>query len=552
MSHETIQILAALNGLLFVFAFGAVVGSFLNVLVYRLPRGLNVVVPASACPKCETTLSVRDNVPIFGWLLLRGKCRYCKSPISCEYPLVELAVALLWAGTFALWFMNPQSLEWLGYTAQVQQAVSPEWTTLDVVRPIDIAGALTRVWPVYVVVLTLISCLVAVTLIDAKTFTIPLELVWVMVGVALVGHVGGALWVQYDRGGMTWSPHGWAIPLAHGPWLGAAIGGTLGVIASNLLMKLGVIPRSFADYDEWEKAALAERGIDPEAAGDPDRLDELLADGGGDGVGDGGEPLSAMAMITRIVLLTGPALALMFLGFTVGQGAGFPLEGMAIGMLGGLVIGVVLRNLAVRGEEAERDKADGVRAADATTTTGLWTQYPHARREMVKEVLFCVPILGLAAVGFWLGSPGGLLGGALGTVVDAETGAVTSAPPLWLGVLGGVLLGYLVGAAMVWAVRILGSIAFGKEAMGLGDVHLMGGVGACLGWIDPVLAFFIAPFFGIAWALASLVFARFFKREGMALPYGPHLAAASLLVLLAKPAVEWALALMFNEPIDLP
>lgn len=534
--HELIQTLAALNALLFVFAFGAVVGSFLNVLVYRLPRGMNIVAPASACPRCETKLSMRDNIPILGWLMLRGRCRYCKGRISCEYPLVELTVALLWASTFALWFINPNTFEWLGYTTQVQQLISPEWATLDTFRPISIAGVFPRVWPVYVVLVTLMSCLVAVTLIDVKTFMIPLELVWVMVAVALAGHVGAAAWVASD-GGMIWSRHDWAIPLARGPWLGVALGGAVGIAVANLLLRLKVLPRSFADYERWERQALASRGIDPDARGDVERsIEDAEA-----------APLSLMAMITRVVLLTGPALALMFLGFTAGQSSGFPLEGMATGMLGGLVIGVVLRNLAVRGQEAEADPADA-----AASTTGMWTQYPHARREMLKELLFCLPIVVLAGVGYALTDSGAPLGQAFATTYDASTGAIMEAPPLWLGVLGGVLLGYLVGAALVWAVRILGSLAFGKEAMGLGDVHLMGGVGACLGWIDPVLAFFIAPFFGIAWAVASLVFAKFFRREGMALPYGPHLAAASLLVLLAKPVAEWGLTLILNEPIDLP
>ena len=77
---------------LFVFAYGACLGSLTNVIVYRMPRGLSIVSPPSRCPKCDTRLSWRDNIPVFGWLLLRGKCRYCKNPISVEYPVVEAAM----------------------------------------------------------------------------------------------------------------------------------------------------------------------------------------------------------------------------------------------------------------------------------------------------------------------------------------------------------------------------------------------------------------------------------------------------------------------------
>jgi leader peptidase (prepilin peptidase)/N-methyltransferase len=75
------------------FALGAAIGSFMNVVVYRLPAGLSLVRPGSHCPKCKTPLAARDNVPIFGWLWLRGRCRYCGEKISPRYPAVELLVA---------------------------------------------------------------------------------------------------------------------------------------------------------------------------------------------------------------------------------------------------------------------------------------------------------------------------------------------------------------------------------------------------------------------------------------------------------------------------
>lgn len=81
----------------FAFLFGAVVGSFLNVVVWRLPRGESLVRPGSHCPRCAAPVRPVDNVPILGWLLLRGRCRDCREPISARYPLVELANALLWA-----------------------------------------------------------------------------------------------------------------------------------------------------------------------------------------------------------------------------------------------------------------------------------------------------------------------------------------------------------------------------------------------------------------------------------------------------------------------
>jgi leader peptidase (prepilin peptidase) / N-methyltransferase len=77
---------------------GLCVGSFLNVVIYRVPRKESIVRPRSACPSCGTPIANRDNVPVVGWLILRGRCRTCREPISPRYILVELATALLFVG----------------------------------------------------------------------------------------------------------------------------------------------------------------------------------------------------------------------------------------------------------------------------------------------------------------------------------------------------------------------------------------------------------------------------------------------------------------------
>lgn len=86
--------------ILIVFIFGASVGSFLNVVIYRLPEGLSLVHPPSRCPRCETRLKPYDNVPVFGWLWLKGKCRSCKLPIAARYPMVEFATGCLFVSVF--------------------------------------------------------------------------------------------------------------------------------------------------------------------------------------------------------------------------------------------------------------------------------------------------------------------------------------------------------------------------------------------------------------------------------------------------------------------
>ncbi len=459
-SLERIQLLASIVAVLFVMAFGACIGSLLNVLVYRLPLGLDVVTPTSQCPSCETHLTWRENIPIFGWLLLRGRCRFCRSSISAEYPLVETFVALLWAGVFLV--LYAEGGRFLGIHFGAAQ---PEW---------GLAG-LAKTWPIFLTVLALFSCLVAMTLVDARTCFIPMQLTTTPVVVAIVAHPLWAAWVQHKWGGLP--PRSlvpgqvWAIP-GPGPqswWLiGAALGGVAGIVLSNLLLAKGLIRRSFADYEAWEKQQVA-----------------------------------ASAIPTGEVLPSGPH-----------------------------VLG---------------DSQPFLAAAEpvAPHPTDLWIQYPHARREMLKELVFLAPCISLAAAG------GAIAMRMAGPMTPNPIGGMSFAhdAPLWLCVLAGVCLGYLVGGGVVWVMRILGTLGFGKEAIGLGDVHMMAAVGACLGWMDAVLGFFGAAFIGVIFAVLGRLFSGVFKR---AMPFGPYLAMGTVLVWFAKPLVERLLTALAHAEVNLP
>lgn len=113
--------------------FGAAIGSFLNVVAYRLPRRQSLLRPPSSCPSCATAIRPYDNVPVLGWLLLRGRCRHCREPISARYPLVEALTAGL-----------------------------------------AVAVALSQSWPARAILgLVLVAALVPITLIDLEHQTIP-------------------------------------------------------------------------------------------------------------------------------------------------------------------------------------------------------------------------------------------------------------------------------------------------------------------------------------------------------------------------------------------
>jgi len=104
-------------GALWSFALGAAVGSFLNVVVARLPAGESVVHPRSRCPRCRSPIAWYDNLPLLSWLLLRGRCRSCREPISWRYPLVELLAALAAAAAFARHGLSAAALAEFSFAA---------------------------------------------------------------------------------------------------------------------------------------------------------------------------------------------------------------------------------------------------------------------------------------------------------------------------------------------------------------------------------------------------------------------------------------------------
>jgi leader peptidase (prepilin peptidase) / N-methyltransferase len=103
----------------FIFLFGLIIGSFLNVCILRIPEGVSIVAPGSRCPQCQTPIRWHDNVPVFGWLWLRGKCRNCGLAISPMYPLVELTTGLLFVACYLEFGLTQAGVKWLFFTCLI-------------------------------------------------------------------------------------------------------------------------------------------------------------------------------------------------------------------------------------------------------------------------------------------------------------------------------------------------------------------------------------------------------------------------------------------------
>jgi len=364
--------------LVFIFAFGCCVGSFLNVVIYRLPRDQSLVRPGSACPACAKPIAFYDNIPLVSWLLLGRKCRYCKAPISPRYFVIEMLTGVVFTGLFILYFR----------------------TDLRAGVPPFLRGG----WLIYLLHIILLAAFIAASAIDLKLWVIPVSICWFVTAVGLTASAVGIYIIEPSV-----IRHYGLLPSASAATASLAAGAAIGLAISMTLLTTGLIKRSY----------------------ESDRED-----------------------------------------------------------------------LAHDLQESKKP------------------QHNH-RLEMCKEITFLLPIIICSLAVF---------------VIFREIAPICkwwvdfSQRPVIAGLLGS-LWGYFVGCGLVWATRIFGTLGFGREAMGLGDVHLMGAAGAVVGCGPVIVAFFIAPFFGLAWAGFQL----FFKKIRQ-IPYGPFLSLGVLAVMILH---EW-------------
>jgi leader peptidase (prepilin peptidase)/N-methyltransferase len=380
--------------IVFLFALGGCVGSFLNVVVYRIPRDKSLVAPPSSCPACGKHIRFYDNIPLVSWVLLGGRCRYCKGRISPRYFIIELLTALVFVGMYALYFRS-------GLRSGV---------------PDFLAGG----WFLYLTSLVLLSSLIAASAIDLEMWIIPLSICWFATAAGLI---------------------------------------------ASALAPLVVHPVTIRHYF----------------------LIPTTAD---------------------LILVNQTTIASLSAGAVVGLGLSFLL----------LAAGLIKRSYDFAG--VKDSPGDGQQNAEEF----------NDRVEVCREILFLLPIITCALAAYWLVNRFPAL---------HQWWLAFSQGPVIAGLLGG-LAGYFMGCAIVWLTRILGTLAFGREAMGLGDVHLMGAAGTVIGPLFVIIAFFIAPFFGLAWAGVQM----FFKKTRQ-IPYGPFLSAGILAVMILHDKIMAYLSVVF-------
>ncbi|TAE60136.1 MAG: prepilin peptidase [Nostocales cyanobacterium] len=123
-----------------VFILGAAVGSFINVVVYRLPAGLSLLWPPSRCPKCLNQLKAYHNVPVFGWLWLKGRCHYCHTKISSRYPIVEAVTAIIFLIVFWVFQFSFITVGYWAFCSWLLALSLIDWDTMTLPGPLTKSG----------------------------------------------------------------------------------------------------------------------------------------------------------------------------------------------------------------------------------------------------------------------------------------------------------------------------------------------------------------------------------------------------------------------------
>lgn len=215
---------------LWMFVIGSVIGSFLNVVIYRLPRGMSLLHPGSSCPQCGHLIRWFDNVPIFGWLWLRGRCRDCQAKISIRYPLVEAATALIFVALAYTDVVAPYSaaLE----KAQLTAEAGPKQPRAAHAEQVAESVPSDQFFAIYAYHLVLLCALLAAALIDFDGQKLPRQsITWPA--------AAGILWAVY------W-PAVQALPLAGSAdsegWLARLIAFAMSIVGmlAAVALRLGI------------------------------------------------------------------------------------------------------------------------------------------------------------------------------------------------------------------------------------------------------------------------------------------------------------------------
>ena len=473
-------IAATLWWVLFFAVVGLAVGSYLNVVIYRIPRNISTSAPLwSFCPSCGARIHWYDNLPVLSFIRLGGRCRACGTPISPRYPAVELLMAIL--------------------TLVVLDAFCVAGLrngTHDL--SLGITDRLYHDWPIILAHVVLFGCLLAMSAIDLEHYFIDIRFTNFAVAVGFALHL---IWTPASR---AWTPSiggAWHRPGAATAAVSIVV--TLTVAATWLVIRL------FAPRPEEETEANAATTPAPDSS--TAIASQERGTCGADARAGAGPAAAWLAALMFVVVAAS----------------------MAIDALSAepkllpawrLLVPMAMCFALIVGMGAPR------RSADTEIVEAIESERSSARAMALRELLLLAPGIVGGVVVAWLCLDNDAFGRWCGSVLGwcprgswrPITGLATAAS------------GFVIGGALGWTVRIVFTLVLGREAFGTGDIHLMAAAGCVAGWPVVVLGFVLASFLALAGWLVTLPFKR-----TRAIPLVPWLSLAFLIVVVFhKPLSE--------------
>lgn len=511
----------------FVWLLGLCIGSFLNVVIYRLPQGLSVGQPTwSFCPGCRRGIAWYDNIPLLSWLLLRGRCRHCGAAISLQYPIVEALTGLAFVLIFWLLF-------------ETKARVGLDWPALPGDAPLLLA------W------LVLAACLIGCSGMDIVAYVVDTRLIFLAIAVGIGAH---ALWPQPN----------FLVPRASEPLAAAAAAAFLASVAMLWLTPVqeappdegadsesaqadaAAIPPSTVNEaphgpDAAAHAAAVTENASPEPTPPIDTAEDHilnvescgeLPSGAGDAASTAppadppaASSCPAAAGVANLVLgglltvlVAGVSLLVLASGAPAIRNLGLRIEHL---LWAGFGLIFVLTSLAGAQQ----------RTADHEIHALIEAERPQARRGTAFELLWLLPIFVVGAVAWWLVARTEVGHDFWHALVSWRLGAMRPVAGLVFAMHGA-----MAAAALGWTVRIVFTLVFGREAFATGDIFILAAAGAAAGWDIGLLGFAMS----VPVALAGWIVTLALKRTSM-IPFGPWLTIGFLLALWwNRPAAEYA------------
>lgn len=448
-------------------ALGLCVGSFLNVVIYRLPRNRSLRSPLwSACPNCRAQIQWYDNIPVLSFVLLRGRCRNCSVPIALRYVVIEIAMTLIVLMLLDAFFIG-----------RVREGLT--------ISQVGLTDRLYHDWPILVSHIILFACLLAMATIDIEHYWVDVRFTNT---VTIAGFILHTIWTPRDS-------DDWVRPFD-----------STAVVCMFACAGLAVVwvvlaCRHDAQHDDALDESPDEPISEPELPG-PQRL-----------------PPSLQSPPRLAGWASGLMLAALVVALYLDETGTVQLRHAGRTMLPIILFFFLIVAASAVSRESDQEIVDTIHE-----------ERHEARRMVLGELALFLPAILFAIAGYWISRSTGELPGRIHEALHTSIGGdVVGVFRHWTPLQGfsTAATGYIIAGALGWAVRIFFTLAFGKEAFGTGDIHMMAAAGCVAGWPIVVLGFFIT----CGLALLGWILTLPFKRT-RALPLGPWLSLSILIVVV--------------------